>query len=56
MQAQSKPEYHGRAVVIAGVGHIMYLEKPAEFSRLTISFIEQNSNGLEGRPNAAGLR
>ncbi len=45
-----------RRVVIAGVGHITYLEKPAEFSRLTISFIEQNSNGLEGRPNAAGLR
>lgn len=29
-----------RRVVIEGVGHIMYLEKPAEFSRLVIDFIE----------------
>src|SRR5438552_9554284 len=39
-----------RRVVIAGVGHTMYLEKPAEFSRLAISFIEQNGNGSVGRP------
>jgi len=32
-----------RRVVIAGVGHIMYLEKPAEFNRLVIGFIERNS-------------
>jgi 3-oxoadipate enol-lactonase len=31
-----------RRVVIAGVGHLMYLEKPAELSRLVISFIELN--------------
>jgi 3-oxoadipate enol-lactonase len=31
-----------RRVVIEGVGHIMYLEKPAEFSRLVIDFIELN--------------
>jgi 3-oxoadipate enol-lactonase len=32
-----------RRVVIEGVGHIMYLEKPAEFSRLVIGFIERNA-------------
>ena len=31
-------------VVVAGTGHIMYLEKPTEFSRLVINFIEQNTN------------
>jgi pimeloyl-ACP methyl ester carboxylesterase len=30
-----------RRVVIAGVGHIMYVEKPAEFSRLVIGFLER---------------
>lgn len=34
-----------RRVVIKDVGHIMYLEKPAEFSRLVIGFIEQNEGG-----------
>jgi 3-oxoadipate enol-lactonase len=34
-----------RRVVVKDVGHIMYLEKPAEFSRLVIGFIEQNKNG-----------
>jgi 3-oxoadipate enol-lactonase len=34
-----------RRVVVKDVGHIMYLEKPAEFSRLVIDFIEQNKNG-----------
>jgi 3-oxoadipate enol-lactonase len=34
-----------RRVVVSDVGHIMYLEKPAEFSRLVIGFIEQNKNG-----------
>lgn len=33
-----------RRVVVEGVGHIMYLEKPAEFSRLAIGFIELNSH------------
>jgi hypothetical protein len=28
--------------VITGVGHIMYIEKPEEFSRLVVGFIEQN--------------
>jgi 3-oxoadipate enol-lactonase len=31
-----------RRIVIAGVGHIMYLEKPAEFSHLVIDFLERN--------------
>jgi pimeloyl-ACP methyl ester carboxylesterase len=31
-----------RRVVLKDVGHIMYLEKPKEFSNLVISFIEQN--------------
>lgn len=29
--------------VMVGVGHIMYLEKPAEFSQRVISFIERNA-------------
>ncbi|MBO0695449.1 MAG: alpha/beta hydrolase, partial [Verrucomicrobia bacterium] len=33
---------NARRVVVEGVGHIMYLEKPAEFSHLVINFIEQN--------------
>lgn len=32
-------------VVVKDVGHIMYLEKPAEFNRLVIDFIEQNRSG-----------
>ncbi len=38
-----------RRVVLKDVGHIMYLEKPAEFSRLVIGFIEKNQSG-EYRP------
>lgn len=34
-----------RRIVLKDVGHIMYLEKPAEFSRLVIGFIEQNKSG-----------
>jgi 3-oxoadipate enol-lactonase len=34
-----------RRVVLKDVGHLMYLEKPSEFSRLVISFIEQNESG-----------
>jgi 3-oxoadipate enol-lactonase len=34
-----------RRVVLKDVGHIMYLEKPAEFSRLVIGFVEQNKSG-----------
>lgn len=30
-----------RRVVVEGVGHIMYVEKPAEFGRLVIDFIER---------------
>jgi 3-oxoadipate enol-lactonase len=32
-------------VVIKDVGHLMYLEKPSEFTRLVIGFIEQNEGG-----------
>jgi pimeloyl-ACP methyl ester carboxylesterase len=35
---------NARRIVISGVGHIMYLEKPAEFSQQVISFIEQHGN------------
>jgi pimeloyl-ACP methyl ester carboxylesterase len=31
-----------RRVVMDGVGHILYLEKPAEFARLAINFLEAN--------------
>jgi 3-oxoadipate enol-lactonase len=31
-----------RRVVLKDVGHIMYLEKPADFSRMVIAFIDQN--------------
>jgi 3-oxoadipate enol-lactonase len=31
-----------RRVVLQDVGHLMYLEKPADFSRVVIAFIEQN--------------
>jgi 3-oxoadipate enol-lactonase len=31
-----------RRVVMEGVGHILYLEKPAEFTRLSINFLEAN--------------
>lgn len=34
-----------RRVVVKDAGHIMYLEKPKEFSRLVIGFIEQNKSG-----------
>ena len=34
-----------RRVVIKDVGHLMYLEKPAEFTRVVIDFIEQNQGG-----------
>lgn len=34
-----------RRVVLKDVGHLMYLENPAEFSRLVIGFIEQNKSG-----------
>jgi pimeloyl-ACP methyl ester carboxylesterase len=30
-----------RFVVINDVGHLMYLEKPAEFSRIVIGFLEK---------------
>src|SRR5215467_8326960 len=31
-----------RRVVISDVGHLMYLEKPAEFSRIVIEFLENH--------------
>jgi pimeloyl-ACP methyl ester carboxylesterase len=34
-----------RRIVVAGAGHIMYLEKPAEFCRLVIGFIEDHEDG-----------
>jgi 3-oxoadipate enol-lactonase len=33
---------NARRVIVEGVGHLMYLEKPDEVSRLVISFIRQN--------------
>jgi 3-oxoadipate enol-lactonase len=35
---------NARLIVVQGVGHLMYLEKPEEFTRLLISFIETNSD------------
>jgi pimeloyl-ACP methyl ester carboxylesterase len=34
---------NSRRILIEGVGHLMYLEKPEEFSRAVIGFIETNS-------------
>lgn len=34
--------YGSRRVVLTDAGHLMYLEKPEEFSRVVISFIESN--------------
>jgi 3-oxoadipate enol-lactonase len=34
---------NARRVVVTGVGHIMYVERPTEFSRLVIGFLEQNA-------------
>jgi pimeloyl-ACP methyl ester carboxylesterase len=34
-----------RFVVINDVGHLMYLEKPADFSRIVIGFLK-NSDGI----------
>ncbi len=33
-----------RRVILKDVGHLMYLEKPTDFSRLGIAFIEQNKS------------
>lgn len=35
-----------RRVVLKDVGHLMYLEKPAEFSNVVIRFIEQNESSV----------
>lgn len=32
-----------RRIVVTGVGHIMYVERPDEFSRLVIGFLERNT-------------
>jgi 3-oxoadipate enol-lactonase len=39
---------NARRVLIDGVGHVMYLEKPEEFSRTVIQFIETNC--LDAKP------
>jgi pimeloyl-ACP methyl ester carboxylesterase len=33
-----------RRIVVEGTGHIMYLEKPAEFCRLVFAFIRLNTS------------
>jgi len=33
---------HSRRVVVRDTGHLMYMEKPEEFSRMVIQFLEQN--------------
>jgi len=35
---------NSRRIVVEDAGHLMYLEKPEEFSRLTIAFIKLNRN------------
>ncbi len=35
---------NARRVVIAGVGHLMYLEKPEEFARQVVTFIESHAH------------
>jgi pimeloyl-ACP methyl ester carboxylesterase len=35
---------NARREVIVGAGHIMYLEKPGEFSQRVIGFIERNAD------------
>jgi pimeloyl-ACP methyl ester carboxylesterase len=36
---------HGsRRVVVSDTGHLMYLEKPEEFSRVVVAFVEANRN------------
>ena len=42
MRAQLRSQYHARRMVISGVGHLMYLEKPKEFTELVSRFVEQN--------------
>lgn len=35
---------HSRRVVVEDAGHLMYLEKPEQFSRLVINFLQANPN------------
>lgn len=35
---------NSRRIVVEGTGHLMYLEKPAEFTRIVIPFLEQNAH------------
>lgn len=35
---------NARRIVVEGTGHLMYLEKPEEFSRTVIQFLEQNAH------------
>jgi len=37
-----RKQNRARRVVISGVGHLMYLEKPKEFTDLVSRFVEQN--------------
>jgi 3-oxoadipate enol-lactonase len=37
---------NARRVVVNGTGHLMYLEKPEEFSRMVLNFIETNRDLL----------
>jgi pimeloyl-ACP methyl ester carboxylesterase len=36
----SADPHRARRVVISDVGHLLYLEKPGEFSRIVIEFLE----------------
>src|SRR5437016_11413759 len=42
-----------RRVVVKETGHLMYLEKPAEFSRLVITFIESHAEEPYAPPGLA---
>ncbi|HEV2287793.1 MAG TPA: alpha/beta hydrolase [Candidatus Acidoferrales bacterium] len=39
---------NSRLVVVPGVGHLMYLEKPADFTHLVMDFIELNTDSPGG--------
>jgi 3-oxoadipate enol-lactonase len=42
---------NSRLVVVEGTGHLMYLEKPADFTRIVVGFIEQNVHSSPGSPS-----
>lgn len=35
---------NSRRVVVEDAGHLMYLEKPDEFSRIVLAFLQANQN------------